>query len=58
MSKKNRNPVWREIRGAKVLRSPTRLGHRYFECKYCFAIKTTKRNRPTACEFCGKGAIE
>jgi hypothetical protein len=49
MSKKNRNPVWREIRGAKVLRSPTRLGHRYFECKYCF-----ERNRPTVCEFCGK----
>jgi hypothetical protein len=42
------NTVWREVH-----RSPTRLGHRIFECKHCHATKTTKRNIPTVCEFCG-----
>ncbi len=41
------NTVWREIH-----RSPTRLGHRLWECRYCTALKTTKRNIPKSCEFC------
>ena len=41
------NRIWREIH-----RSPTRLGHRLWECKFCTALKTTKRNIPTSCEFC------
>ena len=42
-----RGKVWREI-----FRSPTRLGHRIWECTYCTAMKTTKRNMPKSCEFC------
>ena len=42
------NAVWREVH-----RSPTKLGHRIFDCKHCHATKTTKRNIPKVCEFCG-----
>ena len=42
------NSVWREVH-----RSPTSNGDRIFECKHCSAMKTTKRNIPTVCEFCG-----
>jgi|TARA_B100001093_G_C26728459_1_gene971070 formylmethanofuran dehydrogenase subunit E len=47
------NSVWREVH-----RSPTRLGHRIFECKHCYATKTTKQNIPKRCEFCGEKVIE
>lgn len=42
------NSIWREVH-----RSPTSNGDRIFECKHCSAMKTTKRNTPTVCEFCG-----
>jgi len=47
------NDVWREVH-----RSPTSMGHRIFECKHCSAMKTTKRNIPSVCEFCGEGQTE
>jgi len=43
------NYVWREVH-----RSPTSMGHRIFECKHCSAMKTTKRNIPSVCEFCNE----
>lgn len=46
------NRVWYEVH-----RSPTPLGHRIFNCKHCYATKTTKRNIPTVCEFCGEKVV-
>ena len=48
MSSKSHNGVWREVH-----RSPTKLGHRIFQCKWCGAAKTTKPKTPKKCEFCG-----
>jgi len=46
------NSVWREVH-----RSPTSRGHRIFECQHCYAMKTTRRNIPKLCEFCGESVM-
>jgi hypothetical protein len=46
---KRYNSVWEEIHA-----SPTFYGVRNFQCQHCFAYKSTKRNIPTSCEFCGR----
>lgn len=45
--------VWREVHY-----SPVRGGARSFECRSCHAVKSTKRNHPKVCEFCGAGRDE